>query len=98
MRAACSVGKWPRALTERRNRAFSDSIVRHADQHADLLVEAQERDELGPGALPEPDDGGYFASHCPLNSASASSAADSDGAAYTGRSALAMASQSRRLA
>ena len=27
-----------------------------ADQGADLLIEAQERDELGPGVLPEPDD------------------------------------------
>src|SRR5581483_8045962 len=28
-----------------------------ADQRADLLIEAQERDELGPGALPQLDDG-----------------------------------------
>src|ERR1700722_18796070 len=27
-----------------------------ADQRPDLLVEPQERDELGPGALPQPDD------------------------------------------
>jgi hypothetical protein len=26
-KAACSVGKWPRALTARRQRAFSDSIA-----------------------------------------------------------------------
>ena len=27
LRAACSVGKWPRALTARRCRAFSDSMA-----------------------------------------------------------------------
>ena len=27
LRAACSLGKWPRALTERRNRAFNDSMA-----------------------------------------------------------------------
>src|ERR1035438_4967864 len=31
--------------------------VRRADQGPDLLVKAQERDELGPGALPQLDDG-----------------------------------------
>jgi hypothetical protein len=58
LRAACSVGKWPRALTARRSRALIDSIaLGRADHGSYFPVELQERHELGRGVLPEPDDG-----------------------------------------
>jgi hypothetical protein len=39
------------------SRAPDNDRFRRADDRADLVVEAQEGDEVGPGVLPEPYDG-----------------------------------------
>ena len=75
------MGKWPRALTDRRNRALRLSIA--------LVVQISVRISLskrrngtnsGQAFSHSLTMAGYFVSQCPLNSANASSAADSDGA------------------
>jgi hypothetical protein len=79
--ADCSLGKWPRALTERRNRALRDSMAlvlhtmrriswsnwRKGVNSAQALVHSRII-------------AGYLRSHLAENSANASSAACSDGA------------------
>src|SRR5215472_18241473 len=56
LRAACSVGKWPRAFTARRSRALIDSIALAVQMTVlNFPVEGQERHEFGPGVLPQLD-------------------------------------------
>ena len=69
--AACSFGKCPRALTALRKRALSDSIAFVEHRTLRISVVVQERHELGPGVLPEPD---QARPHFSANSSNARSA------------------------
>jgi len=79
LRAACSVGKWPRALTERRNRAFSDSIALVVQISVRISLSKRRKGTNSAQAFSHSlTMAGYLASQVPLNSANASSAAASE--------------------
>jgi hypothetical protein len=75
------VGKWLRALTERRNRALRLSIALVVQISLRISVSKRRNGTNSAQAFSHRlTIAGYLPSHCRLNSANASSAADSDGA------------------
>jgi hypothetical protein len=79
--AACSVGKWPRALTARRMRALIDSIALAVQIIVRISVSKPRNGTNSAHAFSHRRMiAGYRASHFSPNSANRSSAACSDGA------------------
>src|SRR5437763_6197010 len=79
--ADCSVGKWPRALTARRNRALSDSMALVLQTMRRISTSKPRKGTISAHALVHNRTmAGYLASHFVENSANASRAADSVGA------------------
>ena len=75
------MGTWPRALTGRRNLALSDSIALVVQISVRISLSNRRKGTNSAQALSQSlTMAGYFPSQVPLNSANASSAADSDGA------------------
>src|SRR6266480_4505549 len=79
--AACSLGKWPRALTARRRRALrlSMALVEHMIRRISTS-KARNGTISGQALVHNLTIAGYLRSHLELNSANASRAACSDGA------------------
>src|SRR2546429_3528341 len=79
--ADCSVGKWPRALTARRNRALRDSMALVLQTMRRISTSKPRKGTISAQALVHNRTmAGYLASHLAENSANASRAADSVGA------------------
>src|SRR5439155_12851567 len=78
--ADCSVGKWPRALTARRNRALRDSMALVVHTIRRISTSNPRNGTISAQALVNRTIAGYLASHLVENSANASRAACSVGA------------------
>src|SRR5262249_41378002 len=94
-RAACSVGKWPRAFTARRSRALMDSIALVV-QMTVLISRSKLRNGTNSAQAFSQSRmmaGERFA-HFSLNSANRSSASDSDAALQAGLGPVAIGAQS----
>src|SRR5215469_13039320 len=95
LRAACSVGKWPRAFTARRSRALIDSIALVVQMTCRMARSNARNGTNSAQAFSQSRImAGYRFSQVPENSAKRSSASASDAAVYTGLRSLAIAPQS----
>src|ERR1022692_625138 len=95
LRAACSVGKWPRAFTARRSLALIDSIA-FVVQMTVLISRSNRRNGTNSAQAFSQSRmiAGYRFSHVPANAANRSSASASDAAVYTGLRSFATGPQS----